>query len=164
MKLPDSEIPPLGEIEARLKRLRECRSFIDGLVKDLEYLQGIYPSVLKQQNELLSIRETAELVIGQTRKARIIELLKEFVADLDAKGDAREKMDPASVTRLGKTWTRVRLKEKLKNNEPFWTREDCLAMRPIYLDWQRNRPSPAFRRLSTWRFLLISLCGPAIYP
>jgi hypothetical protein len=146
VELPDSEIPPRGEIEARLKQLRERRSFIDGLIGDLEYLQKIYPFVLEQQNKFLSIEETAVLVTGQKRKDRGIKLLKEFVSSLDAEGDAWEKENPAPVSPFGKTSTRMRLAENVKRNEPFWTRELCLAIRPKYSEWHKKRSRPKRRR------------------
>jgi hypothetical protein len=140
VKLPPG-IPPLGKILETLAWLRGERERIDALIEGFEYLEQTYESVVKEADKRLSIRETAELVTGQQNTTRAVELLKAFVADLDAKGDAWEKEHPASPSPLGYPRpVRVRLLDSFEKGKPFWTREDCLEMGPHYREWRKNQP------------------------
>jgi hypothetical protein len=140
VKLPP-EIPPLGKIRKILARLRKKRDRIEALIEGFEYLEQIYGAVVKEENKRLSIAETAKLVTGQRNTTRAIELLKAFVADLDAKGDAWEKEHPARPSPLGYPRpVRVRLLDSLEKGKPFWTREDCLTREPHYREWHKTQP------------------------
>jgi hypothetical protein len=141
VKLPDPEIPPLGKIHETLAWLRETRDRIDALIEGFEYLEQAYEPVVKEADKLLSVAETARLVTGQLNESRARRLLKAFVTDLDDKGDAWEKDRPSPPSPLGYSRpARVRLLDSFEKNEPFWTREICLVMRPHYQEWYEIQP------------------------
>jgi hypothetical protein len=148
MNLPDPEIPPLEKILETLAWLREtherlvvgdiCHLDAERASVLIEGFERLYGFVVEANNRCLSIAETARLVTNQRRKSRAIGLLKAFVTDLDAKGAALEKDRPPSP--FGRPYRQVRLIDSLKKEEPFWTQEDCLAMRPFYLEWYKTQP------------------------